>query len=76
MCWQKSTAACSLIHGMQTSCANIMSDIFILLIKIQCFSSYICYHVTLSSSPSTEGVHQPNNKNNKSQKEMTRSRSG
>jgi hypothetical protein len=61
-------AACSLVRKMLISYANIMLDVFIKLIKIQYFSSYICQYITLSSGLSTEGAHEPNNKNDKSQK--------
>jgi hypothetical protein len=68
MCWKKSMAVCYLAHEMPISCANTMPDVFIQLVKIQCFSSYKNLHVILSFGPSTEGAHQPNSKNDKSQK--------
>jgi hypothetical protein len=68
MCWQKSVAICSLTHGMLIRCTNTTPDVFILLIKIQCFSSYKFLYVTLSSGPSIEGAHQPHSKNDKSRK--------
>jgi hypothetical protein len=48
--------------------ANTMPDVFIWLIKIYCFTSYKNLHVTLSSGPSTEEAHQPNNQNDKPKK--------
>jgi hypothetical protein len=60
--------ACSPIRGMLIGCINIMLDVLIRLIDIQCFPSYICQCNALSSSPSTKVAHQPNNKNDKSQK--------
>jgi hypothetical protein len=68
MCWQKLMAVCSPTQGMSISCANTMHDIFIWLIKIHCVSSYKSLNVTLSFSLLTEGTHQSNSKNDKSQK--------
>jgi hypothetical protein len=65
---RRSTATCSPIHRMMINCATIMLDVLIWLIKIQCFSSYICQCIALSFSPLIEEAHQPNSKNDKSQK--------
>jgi hypothetical protein len=45
-----------------------MPDVFIYLIKIHYFSSYIYHHVTLFFGPMIEGAHQIDSKNDKSQK--------